>query len=202
MHFHDDLDYPGDVDYEALDAANRAEDEDWLNRLPWMTGGERTRYALANHPEFPGACASGQDYDTFAVRLRRASQRQVPCVFDMDWGKVRGAFDLVSGATYLLDDGQYVLGEELPDTVTVRFADEPRAVLYRIHLVQGFANVHYVETTQDTDRVTSGELLAAEARRVPVDELGRVVEQLAKAHKLPPVTASVNWKRFNTYHPL
>jgi hypothetical protein len=83
--FYDDdhLDYPGPVDYEAQDAADREEE------LTWQ---ERSFRCLANHPEFPGSCADGADCDAFATELRRASQRRVPCQFGLGGMNVRGKF--------------------------------------------------------------------------------------------------------------
>jgi hypothetical protein len=206
MWLHDDpasdIAFSGYEDFEVQDAEDRQQADAWLRRLPWLTERERSRDALAKHPAYPVACANEPDYNAFAVRLRRDSERRVPCVFDMGWGKVRGAFDLVSGAAFLLEDGQYRLADELSQTVDITFADATGAYLYQVEVVNGFANVLYVDTSFDANRTPAGELLAAEAQQVPVYSLGDVVEALARINKLPPVTASANRRRFGTYHPL
>lgn len=200
--FGNDLDEPMFPDYAALEAEDRAIENKWLNRFPWLTGEERSVYHLADHPDFPGVCAEDEQYDAFAVRMQRDSERVVPCQFDAGWGKVRGAFDLVTGVTYLVDNGAYVLsGDELPSTVTIIFADEPQAVLHRVELVEGIANVTPVQSSQDSPRLTLAELLSGQGRPVSVQSISNVVEHLARVNKLPPVQASVNGQRFGTFHP-
>lgn len=189
--------------YAAENAQERTHFDTWLNRFPWLTWNERSPRHLADHPAFPGVCAEDEEYDAFAVQLRRDSLRLVPCVYQLSWGKVRGAFDLVSGAADLLDNGVYTLGTELPDVVDIIFdEDDPHAVLRNVHLKEGFANVGPVDSSRKTKGVTFGEIMSREARPLSTAAIGNIVEHLARVGKLPPVTASVNGKRFGTYHPL
>ena len=197
-----DLDYTVNIDYAAQDAADQAEADAWLNRLSWLTAEERAFDRLAKHPAFPGMGADEAEFDAFAMQLRRDSERRVPCQFDIGGAKVRGAMDLASGATYLLEDGQYTLGDALPETVTVVFADEPSAALFRVPLRQGFASICPFSPARNDERVTLCELLRQHARPVSAQDMEVVVERLAKAGKLPAVSASVNGRRFGTYHPL
>lgn len=206
MWTHDDpasgLALSGYDDFEAQDAEDREQADKWLRRLPWLTERERSQDLLAKHPDYPGAGARDADFDAFAVRLRRACERRVSCAFDMGWGKIRGAFDLVTGAAYLLEDGHYRLADELPATVDMTFAEESGAHLYQVRLVNGFANVLYVDSVLESSHTPSGELFAAEAQPVLVYSLGDVVETLARNNRLPPVSASPNGKRLGTYHAL
>lgn len=195
-------DYPDFPNYAELEALDRAESEVWLNRFPWLTSSERELRALADHPDFPGVCAEKAEYDAFALRRRRDSVRRVSCIFNVGWGKIRGAFDLVSGTAYLLDNGQYTLGEELPDSVDIEFADEPGAKLSRVQLVSGFANVAPVDSLHEPALATLGEILSRTAQPVSTASLAVVVERLASVGKLPPVEGSVNGKRFDSYHPM
>jgi hypothetical protein len=185
--------------YEADEAADRAEEEAWLNRLPWLTARERD--TVNRHPAYPDGMGGDADYDAFALELRRSYSRRVECQFDLGHARVRGAVDLVTGSTYLMDEGAYTLAEELPEYVNVIFADEPATALRGVEVLNGFINLNPPCSYHKPERATLSEILTNRPR-VSAYDLQRVVEHLEKAGKLPPVVASVNGKRHGTFHPL
>jgi hypothetical protein len=186
-------DAPLTPNYAAMDAEDQRRENVWLNRFPWLTDKERSVYNLADHPAFPGAYAEEHEYDTFAAQLRRESARRVPCLFMLGWGNVRGAVELVSGATYLQDGKSYVLGQELPSSVTIAFDDDDsRATLTKVLLKGGVIQVSPAGSPQTAQGVSLGALLNRDARPVSVTSIGNIVEHLARVGKLPPVTAVFN----------
>ena len=201
--FYDDdhLDYPGPIDYAAQDAADRAEEEAWLERLPWLTGQERSYSRLAAHPAFPDGSTDDEAYDAFATQLRRDSQRVVPCRFDLGSFRVRGKFDLVSGAAYVTEDGHDTLFEAL-EVAHIGFGKDDSLGLQFVQFADGVANLAPRMPTRNPERATLSEVLRARVPVVTATSLAYVVESLAKLGQLPDVTASVNGKRFGTFHPL
>lgn len=179
--------------YAAMDAEDQRRESVWLNRFPWLTEKERSIYHLADHQAFPGAYAEEHEYDTFAGQLRRESARRVPCLFLLDGGNVRGAVDLVSGATYLQNGKSHVLGLKLPSSVSISFDDDDsRATLFKVQLKIGVIQLSPAGSSQTTQGVSLGALLNHDARPVSVTAIGKIVEHLARVGKLPPVTAVIN----------
>jgi hypothetical protein len=185
-------DAPLTPNYAAMDAEDQRRENVWLNRFPWLTNTERSVYHLADHLDFPGAYAEEHEYDAFAAKLRRESARRVPCLFMLGWGNVRGSVDLVSGATYLRDGDSYVLGMELPSSVTIVFDDEPQATLSKVLLKNGVMQVSPASSSQPAQGVSLGALLNRDARPVSTAAIGNVVEHLARVGKLPPVATVLN----------
>jgi len=186
--------------YAAMEAEDRRHENVWLNRFHWLTSNERSIYNLADHVDFPGVCAEDAEYDAFAAQLRRESSRLVPCLFQLGWGTVRGAVDVVSGATYLLDNGTYTLGTELPGAVTISFDDVPGATMTKVQLKDGYLNVCLADSSRNTQGMSLRELLNRESSPISTKAINNVVEHLAHVGKLPPVTTLDKGERNSTHH--
>jgi hypothetical protein len=188
--------------YVDADLAQREDEDTWLCRLPWLTEKERSIFRMGDHPGFPGAYASDAEYDSFALQLRRSCKRVVPCQFRMQGFNIRGAVDLVSGHTYMLDDGRYVLiDDELQDVVDIQFDDNPALTLKALAVVRGSVNLSPVPKESAEPMLTLFELLSRRSRGASPRCMGQIVEALEAKNALPPIEASVRGQLDKSFYP-
>lgn len=151
-----------------------------------MAQNERTYYALADHPEFPGSFAEAPDMKAFAFKLRQAAKRWVPCKFQFGAVTVQGQFDLVSGHAYLSDNGRFRIATELTGDVDIVFSDAPYIGLRYVHIDEGFVNVQSpLERPAPSSLWTL--LNIKPLGYLPAAQLANITEALATAGKLPPL---------------
>lgn len=171
---------------EANAISSEEHEQFWLELFPWMTQVERSAYALADHPSFPGLFASKLEYSLFATNLRRQSERLAMCTFELPWGSVSGAVDLVTGTVCILDNGNYSPADELPDVVGIVFGPHPNARIDRVELRHGRVNF-----SSDNARGTQGRTLSelmGPMKTVSINYMANVVEYLSQTGKLPAIT--------------
>jgi hypothetical protein len=101
---HDDL-MDNDVDYTELDR-DCSERWTWLaDALPWATLAEVE--SLTKRRDFPGIWSGYTELGAFVDKVTRGRTRRVSCRISYGAFTVSAQVDLISGRTYLANDGRY-----------------------------------------------------------------------------------------------
>jgi hypothetical protein len=94
-----------DVDYTEQDR-ERSERWTWLaESLPWATLAEVE--ILTKRKDFPGIFSSFTELGAFVDKVTKGRSRRVPCRISAGSFTVSAQVDLISGRTYMVNDGRY-----------------------------------------------------------------------------------------------
>lgn len=171
-------DFRDEADYEA-------DEHFWQQRLAFLSDAERQPSALAKLPGFPGWAASPEQGNAFAQAIRRSYSRVVCCLYQAGWGRVRGAFDIVTGQCYMVSDGKLVRANDLPEVFNLELGMGlgEAATLSYVRSTNGTAHMFLLDQPRSNEPRSLGAVLRDMA--ISPIELTRVVEALSRAGQLP-----------------